>query len=210
VILWRGDLCVHGAGPAVVVAQPAADDLSPTPRDLAEAPTGASRTAFLRRRALTRRVVAARLGVAPDAVEIGHDPRGAPRILAPHCGLYLSVSGRDGFCALAIAGTPVGVDIEPLAQDLKPPWTLLHPREAALLRSLDPDARGGAFLRLWTAKEAYLKAWGEGFSREPSHVAIDLDFDITDEGSAPRVVAREWRRFALGGADFLAACVVLG
>jgi len=55
------------AGPVVVVRQlPACDDLNPTQGDLDEAPPRSPRREnFLARRALTRRVVATRLGSTP-------------------------------------------------------------------------------------------------------------------------------------------------
>jgi 4'-phosphopantetheinyl transferase len=131
-----------------------AADLAPNARDLAEAPKGEAREAFLRRRAATRRVVAQRLGVAPADVEIGRDPRGAPRLLRPDAQLCLSVSGRADFCAIALKSSAIGVDIEPLEAEAQPVWSALHSSEAALLRALPEAVRSEAFLRLWTAKEA--------------------------------------------------------
>ena len=185
-------------------------DLALNVRDLAEAPKGETREAFLRRRAATRRLVAARLGLAPADVEIGRDAQGAPRLLAPHAPLCLSVSGRADFCAIALGSSAVGVDIEPLEIEAEPVWSVLHPSEASLLRALSPVAQAEAFLRLWTAKEAYLKALGSGFSREPATIAADLDFRLVDEGIEVPLAAREWRVVRLAGRKFLIACVVLG
>ncbi len=186
-----------------------AADLAPTPRDLAEAPRGETREAFLRRRAATRRLVAQRLGLAASGVEIARDSKGAPRILSPDAQLCLSVSGRADFCAIALASSPIGVDIEPLEAEAEPIWSALHPSERALLRSLSRDAQSEAFLRLWTAKEAYLKALGSGFSREPAGIAVDLDFRLFNSESEARLSAREWRVVELAGRKFLVASVVL-
>ncbi|MGA8172820.1 MAG: 4'-phosphopantetheinyl transferase superfamily protein, partial [Methylocystis sp.] len=152
---------------------------------------------------------AARLGVAPESVEIGHAPSGAPKILAPNRSLQISVSGRENFCAVAMAEAPIGVDIEP-SRELDPPWNMLHPREREALAALPAAARSQALLLMWTAKEAYLKALGVGFAREPASVAIGLDFSILDEVAAPTILTRGWRRFALNGEEFIAACVVMG
>ncbi|MFY9656749.1 MAG: 4'-phosphopantetheinyl transferase superfamily protein [Methylocystis sp.] len=184
------------------------DDLAPTPRDLVEAPQGASREAFLRRRAATRRPVAQRLGVAASAVEIGHDPQGAPRLLAPQAPLFLSVSGREDFCAIALGSRAVGVDIEPLEPEAKPVWSALHASEAAWLCALPKDAQSEAFLRLWTAKEAYLKALGTGFSRDPATIAVDFDFRLFVEGAEVALAAGEWRTVELGGRKYIVACIV--
>jgi 4'-phosphopantetheinyl transferase len=209
-ISWRDDLRGPRDGATVVALSLSDDDLAPTPRDLEEAPSrDPARGAFLRRRALSRRVVAARLGVAPESVEIGHAPSGAPRVLAPSSSIKISVSGRADFCAVAMAEAPIGVDIEP-SRAIEPPWNLLHPNERKALETLTGEARLEAFLRLWTAKEAYLKALGLGFARDPMRIAIGLDFSILDEEAAPTILTRGWRRFVLRGEDFIAACVVLG
>ena len=186
-----------------------AADLAPNTRDLAEAPEGETREAFLRRRAATRRFVAERLGVAATEVEIGHDRRGAPRLLAPQAPLFLSVSGREDFCAIALGSQAIGVDIEPLQPEAEPVWSALHASEAALLRALPKDAQSEVFLRLWTAKEAYLKALGSGFSREPATITVDLDFRLVDESAEVLLAAAEWRVVKLAGRRFLIACVVL-
>jgi len=209
-ISWRDDLRGPRDGATVVALSLSDDDLAPTPRDLQEAPSrDPARGAFLRRRALSRRIVAARLGVAPQSVEIGHAPSGAPRVLAPSSSLKISVSGRADFCAVAMAEAPIGVDIEP-SRAIEPPWSLLHPNERNTLETLTGEARADAFARLWTAKEAYLKALGLGFARDPTKIAIGLDFSILDEEAAPTILTRGWRRFVLRGEDFIAACVVLG
>ncbi len=210
-ISWRDGLPAATRDGATVVALSLREDhLAPTPRDLQETPSrDPARGAFLRRRALSRRIVAARLGVAPQSVEIGHAPSGAPRVLAPSSSLKISVSGRADFCAVAMAESPIGVDIEP-SRAIEPPWSLLHPNERNMLETLTGEARADAFSRLWTAKEAYLKALGLGFARDPTKIAIGLDFSILDEEAAPTILTRGWRRFVLRGEDFIAACVVLG
>jgi 4'-phosphopantetheinyl transferase len=209
-ISWRDDLRGPRDGATVVALSLSDDDLAPTPRDLEEAPSrDPARGAFLRRRALSRRVVAARLRVAPESVEIGHAPSGAPRVLAPSSSIKISVSGRADFCAVAMAEAPIGVDIEP-SRAIEPPWSLLHPNERKALETLTGEARLEAFLRLWTAKDAYLKALGLGFARDPMRIAIGLDFSILDEEAVPTILARGWRRFVLSDENFIAACVVLG
>jgi 4'-phosphopantetheinyl transferase len=61
------------------------------------------------------------------------------------------------------AGPQIGVDIERHRQ-LRDPVGIgerfFSAREAAVLRGLEPDAQGPAFFRLWTRKEAVIKALG--------------------------------------------------
>lgn len=124
-------------------------------------------------RAVTRRVLGARLGLAPAAVPItrvcercGHPTHGRPRLADPSGPAFsASHSGPVAVVAVAHDADPVGLDVE-----------VIRPRadlDALAARVLDPDAlvvwRGGPaadalerFLVEWTAKEAYLKATGVG------------------------------------------------
>jgi phosphopantetheinyl transferase len=68
------------------------------------------------------------------------------------------------------------------------PWNVLHPREAAFLRGLAPADLAPAFTRLWTLKEAYAKALGTGFSRDPASFCVLLEdagtATVLDRGAA--------------------------
>ena len=132
-----------------------------------------------RRRALLRALVARALGVGEAEVAIEHRQGRAPHLVRPALPVVLSSSSRAGVAALALADGPVGVDVEAVgAADL--PWLVLHVAEAAALRTLPDTARASAFARLWSLKEAYLKALGTGLAREPSSFAVHL----TGEGTA--------------------------
>lgn len=67
--------------------------------------------------------------------------------------------GRDG--------TAGGTDLLALAR------RYFAPGEQALLAAVAPGERGGCFARIWTAKEAFLKATGEGLSRPLDSVEVD-------------------------------------
>jgi 4'-phosphopantetheinyl transferase len=56
---------------------------------------------------------------------------------------------------------------------------LLHPEERAEIRSAAPAARAEAFARVWTRKEAYLKALGTGVGH-----GLERDY-LGAEGRAP-------------------------
>jgi phosphopantetheinyl transferase len=214
-VFWRDDIsdAPHEGVVVVVCALTAASITEPTQRDLAEAPArNPARARFFERRALTRRVVAARLGIDPQSVTIGHAPSGAPVILSPRGALLVSISGRDDCCAVAIAPCAVGVDIEPIDDAAEPPWNVLSDGERLALGALDGGARAEAFLRLWTGKEAYLKALGKGLAREPREIKIlpanNAAFFLRDRGALVSCVA-EQRRISLGGRDVIASLVVL-
>lgn len=117
-------------------------------------------------------------GAQPPALARG--PHGKP-YLPEHPGFAFNLS-HGGDCALlAFAlGGALGVDVEPLARR-RPTRALARRYYAAaendVLERLDDDAHTHAFLRLWTAKEAVLKAIGQGLSFGLDRVRFALDAD---------------------------------
>ncbi|WP_413204831.1 4'-phosphopantetheinyl transferase family protein [Rhodospirillum sp. A1_3_36] len=98
--------------------------------------------------------------------------------------------------ALPAPGLAVGVDVEgthrPLdAQNLADRF--FHPMEAQWLRRLPEDAVLGAFMTLWTLKEAVVKALGTGIQQglETFHVAADPARLV--EADAPFGERGHWR-----------------
>lgn len=117
--------------------------------------------AFALRRAARRLILAETLGCPATAVEIETGPRGKPGC----AGLAFSTAHSASRAVVAVAPEgPLGVDIERLRSlDLdRLARRVLAPRERALLESLSEDERGAALIRLWTAKEAVVKAEGTG------------------------------------------------
>ena len=117
--------------------------------------------AFAMRRAARRVILARTLGCAPPQVTIETGPQGKPSCT----GLAFSAAHSAGRAVVAVAHAgPLGVDIErlrPLDLDLMA-RRVLSIGEQALIEPLDADRRGAALIRLWTAKEAVLKAEGTG------------------------------------------------
>ena len=114
--------------------------------------------------ARSARLVARCCGVRPRRVVIGYAPPGVPCPDPGSVPLCCSVAARGdlrGLCALASPGrhrsrTPVEAGAIP--------GPMLHPtrRRSALRRLLAPHQRPCLSWRLWTVKEAYLKARGSG------------------------------------------------
>jgi 4'-phosphopantetheinyl transferase len=138
------------------------------------------------RRSLARKLLARQFALAEDAVEIGHEPAGRPLILRPRgSGLHLSLATRSGLVAIALAHRPVGIDVERVALTSEPSLAVLHSAERRWLEGLPASARPLAFAQLWSAKEAYVKALGTGFTRAPDSFSVQLDgsegFAVADE-----------------------------
>ncbi|MFI9272608.1 4'-phosphopantetheinyl transferase family protein [Kitasatospora sp. NPDC052896] len=121
-----------------------------------------------------RRVLADRLGTAPQLVRLGRDrcpgcggPHGRPVVLGAPFPLHFSLSHTNGLVLLGLAAVPLGVDVQVLAEDPRVAACapVFHPVERAELTRLDPTARRPAFTRLWARKEAHLKGVGTGVLR---------------------------------------------
>jgi 4'-phosphopantetheinyl transferase len=142
-------------------------------------------TEVLRRRAAVslarRRLLAARvLGTAPDRVALVVSPEGRRLATAPGGGqvaLSVSTSGDTGLVAVA-SDHAVGVDVEDFGELPSTPAfarRVATTSEQAAIATLDGAARERALLSLWTRKEAYLKATGEGITGGLAHVEVPLD-----------------------------------
>ena len=165
------------------------------------------------RRGMAARILARQLGLPREAVAIGHDARGRPLLEHPRgSGLHLSLATRAGLAAVALAHQPVGVDVEAVDTGTAPPMDVLHPDEAAWLIAQPQDERPLAFARLWSAKEAYVKALGTGFARAPESFAVSISPEgrLTVRGNAETAAASGISRtIENGGQKILAAAIVI-
>ncbi len=141
------------------------------------------RIRFIARRTFLRQVLAGYLGVAPARVRYLISARGRPE-LASSSGIAFSASHSDGLAVVAVAvDRHVGVDLErvrPMPEALDLADRVCSPAESAHLRIAAPADRDELFLRLWTRKEAYVKALGAGLS-----MSLDA-IDVGPYGDEPR------------------------
>ena len=118
---------------------------------------GRAKVAVLRRIAREALSRSARLsGVTLEALEKADN--GAP---LPSNGSHWSLTHKAQYAAAVVAPHPIGIDIEkdrPVAEGLY--RRLADPREWALAN----ETTQSLFFRYWTAKEAVLKAVGEGLT----------------------------------------------
>lgn len=128
-----------------------------------------------------RMILAEHLSCSPADVPIVYGEFGKPRLEGD--GLHFNLSHEDGMGLLALSPDgPVGVDLEhrKRAGDLSGCATsFCHPDELAALPN-SKELRDQELLRIWTMKEALLKARGTGFSIAPEEVSI-LRPPFTDE-----------------------------
>lgn len=127
------------------------------------------RLAYVLAHAMWRSVIGFCLGCDAAAAPLASTPAGQPQLPGTPWATSLSHSGN--WVAMAVGRIAVlGVDIErsPARRALNDlVSTICTPREASEMQRLDPAAREHALLRLWTRKEALLKAFGTGLSGPP-------------------------------------------
>jgi len=120
-----------------------------------------------------RQVLGAETGHPPAEVPMD-DGGGKPRLSAG-AGPRFNLSHAGELALVAVAECEVGVDVEHRESGqraLDATALACTPAEVADLDRLAPDERAEAFLRIWTAKEAYLKARGVGLALPPHRVEL--------------------------------------
>jgi 4'-phosphopantetheinyl transferase len=119
--------------------------------------------AFVAAHALKRLVLAQAIpGRSPVALRFGADSFGKPFLTGP-AALQFNLSHTTGLTAVAVSPRALGIDVETRDSSVHfrdaASSVLTAAEHAALERAADWD---NAFLALWTAKEAVLKAEGKG------------------------------------------------
>lgn len=137
------------------------------------------RRRFIASRAGLRRILAAYTGRSAAALTFTVGPYGKPGLPFPGVDFNLSHSHELALVGVRRAG-PVGVDIEwPRLMDdpLTLAQTVFAPAERTALAALPPDERLAAFFRVWTRKEAFIKAIGTGFSERLERFEVSLGLE---------------------------------
>ena len=135
---------------------------------------------FLASRILLRSMLALFTGEPPGAFAIEATETGRPEITHPPSavGLRFSITHTRGMVACLLSGRPeVGVDAEfhdPGTDLLGIATRFFARREAEFLEGLSGVDRQRAFFDLWTLKEAYVKATGEGLGIPLDQFSFDL------------------------------------
>lgn len=170
------DAAVHAAADAMRGGGLVPDADAAAAADVAAvAGPGAGSRAVLSR-GLVRWILTKYTGVAPADLLFDREPRGKPRIVPstlPTPPLEFNVTHTRGLLGVAVAapGTPVGVDAELAARTprrgaLAVARRHFSPADVAALEAVPAGpARDAEFVALWTLKEAYVKATGDGIAR---------------------------------------------
>ena len=175
----------------VPVAMPSQRDLGVLTRDEHERAEriqdAHARVTFLAARVALRLALADRTGVEPCDLEISLTEQGKPYLVrGSEFGIDFNLSHCDDLIVIVITdGAAVGVDVEavkPLQDIAGMAAGIMTDREKLAFDELPEVSKPSAFLRVWTRKEAVLKAAGAGFTIEPRTVHVGSD--DAEEGTA--------------------------
>ncbi|MEV7415204.1 4'-phosphopantetheinyl transferase superfamily protein [Streptomyces sp. NPDC089919] len=120
---------------------------------------------FAAARLLIKYTAAAALGTEPEDLDLAYRLRGRP-YLRGFDQIELSLSHTGDLMAVGLSRTGrIGVDVEAVGRSVRLELLkaqILTPAEAAEIAELPEEERVPHALRLWTLKEAYTKALGQG------------------------------------------------
>ncbi|QYK49010.1 MAG: 4'-phosphopantetheinyl transferase superfamily protein [Phycisphaeraceae bacterium] len=149
-----------------------------------------ARESFIRRRWLRRVLIAREHDLNPADIRIDSDRLGRPRVMGPDqiSSLVISTSSAGQLALIAwCRDLPLGVDLARLDPDQASPAAaavFMSPDE--LRKWQDGDTLG--FFRLWSRKEAALKAIGTGFATDPPTVSVIGPTLITHAAPLPLAI----------------------
>ena len=152
-----------------------------------------NRHEYLVTRALCRGVLATYTGVAPADLVFTRSAYGQP-VLDPPGALRFNLTNTVHLvaCGISMHGAALGIDAEPLARGddiLGIADSVFTAHERGDLARLPLEARRLQAVRLWTLKEAYMKARGMGMSLPPTTFEVGFDehphLRHVDDGDLP-------------------------
>lgn len=134
---------------------------------------------FTAARAFLRQIVSLYLNISPCSVCFYYSENGKPLLEKTHNSpIVFNVSHSENQAIIATGlNHPIGVDIE----QSKPEYTeaiakrFFSPEENNALLSLPKHSRSSAFYRLWSRKEALLKATGTGLTSDIHHTNLSVN-----------------------------------
>ena len=219
---WWSPLLVSGPISVVRVdltADEAREDialgwLSTSERSRCESYLPEPRRHFVLCRAALRDIACAELGCANGSLSFGEGEHGKPfaRVEGQPAPISFSVShsGLHGLIAHAKTGR-LGVDVEQVAPKRHLNSLIeavMGPDERRELGEMPEQARLLQFFRLWTCKEALVKALGTGFSTDVSGFQVPLNIRRGESAGVfrfPHLPSHTWRLEDISGDGFAAA-----
>ncbi|HWV14547.1 MAG TPA: 4'-phosphopantetheinyl transferase superfamily protein [Cellvibrio sp.] len=134
---------------------------------------------FIATRALVRLCLSRYTNEPPQSLQLKTAEKGKPFLAGANTPIQFNLSHCNQVAVLVIGWqAALGVDIESTTRNRSQreiAARYFHPLELAQLEKLDNPAHNTHFFRLWTLKEAFFKATGEGISAGLEKAAFHLE-----------------------------------
>jgi 4'-phosphopantetheinyl transferase len=174
------------------------------------------RLRFIAARGLLRRVLARYCESDSAQLAFSYSPHGKPALQNNAHDIRFNLSHSDGLAVCAVTkDREIGIDLEKVRHDIEIEelaQRFFSGCEFEALSGLAPEQRIPAFYRIWTCKEAFVKAQGMGLSRPLSSFDMEANPALPAALLATRPDAAEasqWSVRALNVAPGFAAAVVV-
>lgn len=127
-------------------------------------------------------------------------------MLEEHPEIHFNLSHGDGIAACIVGGRKCGIDCEKI-REFRPNILkrVLSEQEQEYFGGVPDDEKNAAFFRLWTLKEAYIKAIGMGLSF-PMNKA---EFLLSGDGFSTCVEGYEFRQYIIRGEFVVSVCTAI-
>jgi len=136
------------------------------------------RDRFIAGRGLLRKLLGRYLGMEPRSLQFTYGPQGKPALTRSAGLFHFNVAHSEDLLLIALTESGVvGVDVEQvrtLSDFEELVARFFSPNECSRFRSLPVEQKPAAFFNLWTRKEAWLKATGEGITHLLNQVEVSF------------------------------------
>jgi len=136
------------------------------------------RNGFTVARGSLRSILGIYIGLSPAEIRFEYGARGKPSLASKSAPspVHFNLAHSGGLALVAVTRVAdIGVDVEQIRRvdDVEAiAKRFFSPRESAILRGLSQELMQAAFFNLWTRKEAWLKATGEGIGESLNQVEV--------------------------------------
>jgi 4'-phosphopantetheinyl transferase len=156
------------------------------------------RNRFIVCHGLLRVLLSHYIGIKPDHIQFSYGQNGKPALpeMLNNCDIRFSLSNSRGFCLFAISRCrEIGVDIEFIGRSLDCDQIINNfftEKEKCSFYCLNKKQKEKAFFKIWTKKEALLKALGIGLSLPLNSFSVSLsDHEIVELPSVEGFLKKE-------------------
>ena len=160
------------------------------------------RARYVLGRALVRKCLGHYLAQTPETIELAYTGRGRPYFPLDETLQFSITHARDWVAIALTANARVGIDLEFMERKLnlaELAERILSADDFRAFQALPEPEKEPVFFRVWTRKEAYLKARGEGISEGLQQISVSFAADETTflTDSRDESAAHKWRAYAL-------------